>query len=671
MSEATSCASQRSIRKPVAPKHQGKAETLILKASLRRARWALACRIIVTVVSLTCVNSIASGQPPSAVKPNILWLSCEDISAHLGCYGDPRATTPHLDQLASEGTLYRQAFATAGVCAPCRSAIITGMYQTTLGTHHMRCQAKLPPDVRPFPKYLREAGYYCTNNSKEDYQFRTPRGTWDESSRKAHWKNRPNPDQPFFAVFNYTGCHESGIASDTKYQQVTQGLDRHDRQLVIDTMPPYYPRTPEAIDDWGRYYDVVSAMDRWVGERLRELEEAGLREDTIVVFWSDHGVGLPRAKRWLYDSGIHVPLIIRIPKGINVRGMSPAGEESHRLISLLDLGPSMLSLAGVEVPSSLQGQPFLGEQAAAPRSYIFAARDRMDERYDIIRAVRDQQYKYIRNYEPFKAYYQYMNTPEKGRTMQAIRQVEANGNASPEVARFLTAEKPIEELYDTKADPHEMNNLANRPEYQEVLRRLRQEHLKWVERTRDLGLIPEAELTRLRSSLGSEAAILSGDESRERIQAIRDAASLSLQGPERIPAMLQALQSPDTVVRYWAAVGLGNQGPAAQPSKQQILPLLSDPSENTRVAAARALARMGDPQLALPTLTAVLDQGTQWARVHAANVLDEMDEQALPVLSAMKRNLAYRKELVAEGKYTVRVLNRALNELLGTSNVVK
>ena len=603
-------------------------------------------------------------------RPNILWLSCEDISAHLHCYGYPNARTPNLDRLAEQGTRYTNAFVTAGVCAPCRSAIITSMYQTSLGTHHMRCSAKLPSHVKPFPTYLREAGYYCTNNSKQDYQFKTPKGVWDESNGKAHWKKRLVKDKPFFAVFNYTGCHESGIASKGKYDSVTQGLDKIDRSVAVESLPPYYPDTPVVREDWGRYYDVITAMDRWVGEHLQALEDAGEADNTIVVYWSDHGVGLPRAKRWLYDSGMHVPLIVRIPEKYRADGQGTPGTVSDQLVSLIDLGPTTLHLAGVEVPQHMQGQRFLGANTSPPRDYVYGARDRMDERYDIIRATRDKRYKYIRNYESFKTFYQYMNTPEKGATMQEIRRVQTERSASDGVAKFLAPGKAIEELYDTQADPHEMNNLAADPKYKSTLDRMRKAHLAWVLETRDLGLVPEAEINDRQRKLGSAWAILGGDQAGTLINRLRDAASLSLEGPESLPKMRETLKDKDAAVRYWAAVGIGNLGTAGSAAKDDLKFLLTDDSENVRVAAARALCRMNEPDEALRVLVAVLDDGSQWARVHAANVLDEIDEQARPVLAAMKRNKAYRKGFVADGKYTVRVLNRALNELLGTKNVV-
>ena len=628
------------------------------------------CKVICLLITvLSCFLTTGKANEASG-RPNILWLSCEDISAHLHCYGYPNARTPNLDRLAAQGTRYTNAFVTAGVCAPCRSAIITAMYQTSLGTHHMRCKAELPPHVKPFPTYVREAGYYCTNSSKQDYQFKTPRGVWDESSGKAHWKKRPDKDQPFFAVFNYTGCHESGIASKSKYDSVTEGLEKINRSVAVESLPPYYPDTPIVREDWGRYYDVITAMDRWVGEHLQALEDAGEADNTIVVYWSDHGVGLPRAKRWLYDSGMHVPLIVRIPEKYRVDGQGTPGTVSDQLVSLIDLGPTTLNLAGSKMPERVHGQAFLGANTPAPRDYVYGARDRMDERYDIIRATRDKRYKYIRNYESFKTFYQYMNTPERGALMQEIRRVQSERIASKGVAKFLTPSKPIEELYDTQIDPHEMNNLASDPQYKNILGRMRKTHLAWVLETRDLGLVPEAEINARQGKLGSAWAILGGDQAGMLINRLRDAASLSLEGANSLPKMRQTLKDDDAAVRYWAAVGIGNLGTAGSAAKNDLTLALADDSENVRVAAARALCRMNEPNEALPVLVAVLDSGTQWARVHAANVLDEIDEKARPVLEGMKQNNVYRKGFVADGKYTVRVLNRALNELLGTNNVV-
>jgi len=603
-------------------------------------------------------------------RPNVLWLSCEDISPHLGCYGDELATTPNLDRLAASGVRYANATVTAGVCAPCRSGIITGLYQTALGTHHMRCIAQLPDSIEPFPVSLRRAGYYCTNNSKKDYQFREPRDTWDESSGKAHWRNRPKPDRPFFAVFNYTGCHESGIASTEKYRKVTQGIEKHDRNAVARTLPPYYPDTPVTREDWGRYYDVITALDRWVGERLEELDKAGLADRTIVIFWSDHGVGLPRAKRWLYDSGMHVPMIARIPPKFRTGGQGEPGTVDDRLVSLMDLGPTALNLAGLKVPEHVQGRAFLGPNLPPPREYVFGARDRMDERYDVIRAVRDKRYKYIRNYEPWKTYYQYMNTPEKGATMREIRRVHAEGKLPPAAAKFMTPTKPVEELYDLENDPHELANLAESPDHRKVLHRMREAHLAWVLETKDLGLIPEPEIASREQAVGSRYAILRRPGAESLIRRVRDTASLTLAGREALAQLVGALDDEDAAVRYWAAIGIGNLGPQATSAMDRMRGALGDDSASVRIAAARALCRMGRSEEAVPVLARELTDGGQWTRLNAAIVLDEIDADARPALDAMKRALAPRKDLLWNGKYTVRVINRALNELLGTDNTV-
>jgi len=625
-------------------------------------------RFLCLFLALAC-----TGTMHAADRPNILWLSCEDISAHLGCYGDPHAITPHLDQLAREGARYTRAFTTAGVCAPSRSAIITGMYQTTLGTQHMRGSAKLPDGVRPFPAYLRDAGYYTTNNSKQDYQFKTPGDVWDQSSGKAHWRHRKDKNQPFFAVFNFTGCHESGIASAGKYRSVTKNLKPAQRQdaAKLTTLPPYYPDTPIVREDWKRNYELITAMDAWAGDLIEQLKEDGLYEDTIIIYWSDHGVGLPRAKRWLYDSGTRIPLIVRIPDAHRVKAQGKPGTVTDQLISGVDFGPTMLRLAGLPVPDTMQGRPFLGADAPPERDYVYGARDRMDERYDIIRMVRDKRYKYIRNYEPLKPYYQYMNTPEKGATMKEIRRLEKSGGLGGAAKLYTADRKPVEELYDTQADPHEVDNLAGDPKHAETLKRMRDAHLAWVQRTKDTGLIPEPLLIEGEKKLGSRYAVLRGPDGDAFNARLGRIAPLASDGPDAAPELIAALDDAEAAIRYWGATGLGNIGPEAASAKPRLLQALQDPAPVVQIAAARALCRMNDPTPALPVLTKWLRDGAQWERLHAAIVLDEIDAQARPVLDDMKAALEPRKDLYAGGKYVVRVINRALNELEGTHRTVR
>jgi arylsulfatase A-like enzyme len=427
-------------------------------------------------------------------QPNILWISTEDMSPHLGCYGDKVAHTPNIDRLASQGIRYTNVFTTAAISAPCRAGIITGMYQTSIGCMHMRTTSyrrgvdnpveftAVPPHyVKAFTEYLRTAGYYCTNNSKTDYQFAkdpVPESIWDECSRNAHYRNRPDKSQPFFSVFNWVGTHESqnwdisNVKTDPKTVEV----------------PPYYPDNEIIRRNISKMYDNIAKLDSAVGVLLNELEREGELDNTIIFFWGDHGDGLPRAKRWLYDSGLNIPLIIRFPDGRN------AGTVNDQLISSIDFGPTVLSLAGVPVPSHLQGRPFLGNQSSSPRDAVFAARDRVDESYDMIRSVRTRDFLYIRNFypnEPFPIWVPYLSNMPIYKEM--LRLDAENKLAGPQKS-WMAYKRPPEELYDVKADPFQINNLADNPEYKTVMDDLRKLQERWTLETGDMGHMNEPEM---------------------------------------------------------------------------------------------------------------------------------------------------------------------------------
>lgn len=433
---------------------------------------------------------------PDGSKPlNILWISLEDTSPRFGCYGDPVARTPNIDRLAAEGCRFPNAFSTAGVCAPSRAAIITGMYQVSIGAQHMRTahthpdtpelptpyEVVPPPFVKAFPEYLRAAGYYCTNNHKTDYQFEPPASAWDECDPQAHWRHR-EPDQPFFAVFNPTLTHESGM-----WPKEDETIETDPDQL---TLPPTLPDTPKVRLALARHYDNVARSDAIVGQLLDQLEEDGLSESTMVVLWSDHGEGLPRAKRWVYDAGIRVPMIIRWP------GELKPGSQVNQLVSLIDLGPTMLSVAGLEVPVHLQGQAFLGPKRRDPRRNVFAARDRFDESYDMVRAVRDKRFKYICNFQPEKPYLLWIPYRNKHPAVQEIWRLKAEGKLEGPQKLIARDRRPVEELYDTDADPHEINNLADDPSQRGNLEDMRSVMRAWQNRIGDLGDIPETEMVR-------------------------------------------------------------------------------------------------------------------------------------------------------------------------------
>ena len=564
---------------------------------------------------------------PDAARPNILWITCEDMSPNLGCYGDKYAVTPNLDKLAARGVRYTHAFSHAGVCAPSRSGLITGIYPTALGSHHMRCSTTLPDFVKCFPEYLREAGYYCTNQSKTDYNFPVPPNAWDVSQgKKAHWRNRP-ADQSFFSVFNLTITHESRIRA--KYDSL-----QHDPQTAV--LPPYLPDTPLVRRDWARYHDLIQQMDAQAGKLLGQLREDGLADDTIVFFFSDHGVGLPRAKQWIYDAGMHVPLVVYFPE--KYRHLAPAkpGAVVDRLVSFVDFGPSVLSLLGLKIPQHVQGVPFLGAAAAQPRQYIFGIRDRMDERYDMSRTVRDDHYKYHRNYFPNRPFSPWLDYMEKLATMQEWRRLDAAGRLSGVQAFFMQDTKPVEELYDIQADPHEQVNLADSPQHQDVLKRMRAAHFDWVQRTVDLGLLPEQDM-RDRARESSEYEMARRDPKTFPFQRIANTAQLSGEPADSLDRLLELSADEDPAVRFWAVIGLTNSASRDEPVAAALTKALADPAVEVRIVAAEALCRIEQATPALPKLTAALSHESFWVRLQAANVLDRIGEKARPAISEMKK----------------------------------
>ena len=434
----------------------------------------------------------AQPKPEGAKRWNILWISAEDLSPDLGCYGDRYARSPAIDWLASEGARWTKAFSVAPVCAPSRSSIITGMFPTSIGSMHMRNKCVPPAFVKCFTEYLRKDGYYCTNNVKTDYQFEPPATAWDESSNKAHWRNRADKSQPFFAVFNFTTTHESQIRlTDEAFAKRTAALTAAERHRPEQAkLPAYYPDTPIVRNDWVRYHDLITAMDKQVADVLQQLKDDGLAESTVVFFWGDHGRGLPRSKRWPYDSGTHVPLIVRWP------GMIKPGTVVEDLVTLMDLGPSVLQVAGVPVPGHMQAKPFLGPEGVKHdgRKYVFAHRDRMDETYDMIRTARDDRFRYVRNFQYHKPYAQFIAYMEEMPTMQEWRRLNKAGELKGPNALFFQPEKPKEELYDIAADPDEVNNLAADPKYREVVKRMRKAVNGWMDEIGDLGKVPEPTL---------------------------------------------------------------------------------------------------------------------------------------------------------------------------------
>lgn len=443
----------------------------------------------------------AKSEAAKSVRPNIVWISTEDMSPHLGAYGDKLARTPTLDRLAAQSIRYRRAFSTAPVCAPSRAAIITGMYQNAIGAQHMRTTEDTVPElpgpylavppfyVKAFPEYLRAAGYYTTNRVKTDYQFGTPFTIWDEVTDSAHWRKRRDKSQPFFSVFNLTVTHESQIFPSSAARKGKPPVTAADRIQV----PPYYPDTPAIRDELARMYDNIADMDGQVNEILRQLEEDGLADSTIIFFWSDHGDGVPRAKRTLYDSGLHVPLMIKCPASVRCAPFAP-GAVSPDLVSLLDLAPTVLALAGLDIPGHMQGRVLLGPNAAAAPAYVFAARDRMDIEYDMMRSARDARFLYIRNFSPELPYAGHITYRNQSAIMQEWLRRQAEGTLTGAPSLWMRTSRPAEELYDVQADPYQINDLAANPAHRATLVRMRTAVADWMSRIGDQGLINEPEL---------------------------------------------------------------------------------------------------------------------------------------------------------------------------------
>ncbi len=580
-----------------------------------RAKFGVAGLAALTTFSLTAFSQTEQDQ-----LPNILWLTSEDNSAMLGCYGDEFATTPNLDKLASEGFLYTHAYANAPVCAPARNTIITGVYANSGGNQHMRSYYSMPEAIKTYPEFQREAGYYCTNNSKTDYNTESiePNKIWDESSREAHYKNRA-PGQPFFAVLNTTISHESSLHDSIPDEKL-----RHRPDEV--PIAPYHPATQAVKHDWAQYYDKVEDMDAQIGKWLKELEDAGLAENTIVFYYGDHGGVLARSKRYVYETGTRVPFIIRIPE--KYKHLFPAekpGSKVNRLISFVDLVPTLLSIAGIEIPDYLQGKAFLGNQKTADPEYVYMFRGRMDERYDMSRAVRDHKFRYIRNYMPYRIYGQHLEYLWRAPSIRSWEQAYLNGECN-EVQSIFWNTKPVEELYDTENDYWEVNNLAGDPAYKEVLERMRKANREWVSRIKDTGFIPEADRI---ERVGESSMYDFVRTEKVELEPIMDAAETATLGRiENLGVLKSFLENDESAIRYWGATGLLILGEQAEPAKEELLAALSDNSANVVTVAAEALYNLGEKEAAGNALLKVLENPNEFARCHALNAIDCIGEDS-------------------------------------------
>lgn len=589
-------------------------------------------KFVVAALTGFLLATTARGGSPSPNRPNILWLTSEDHGPEMGCYGDPLASTPNVDALAARGMIYTHAWSNAPVCAPARTTLISGLYATSTGGESMRSRVAYPAGLKMFPQWLREAGYYCTNNAKEDYNLEKPGKVWDVSSTKGHWKNR-RPGQPFFAVFNSVKSHESQIRT-------------RPHALIHDParmrVPAYHPDTPEVRHDWAQYYDGVSAADADAGQRLKELDDAGLTDDTIVFYFGDHGSGMPRSKRWPYNSGLQVPLVVSFPsrwRHLAPKDYTPGGR-SDRLVSFVDFAPTVLSLAGIQPPKTMQGHAFLGEFAAPPQPFLFGFRGRMDERADLVRSATDGRYVYIRNYMPHLIYGQHLAYMFETPTTRVWKKLHDEGALNPIQDAFWNP-KPSEELYDLKNDPDEVHNLAGLPEHQAVQARLRAAQQDLARSIRDVGFLPEGE--RFRRCQKISPYDLGHDDARypfDRVFATAELASMR-QG-DALPALKTALNDPKSGVRYWAALGLLIRGqPGFDASKDALRAALDDSSPDVRIVAAEMLGQYGTPDDLERSLARLIQLG-DWSHndvftvLAALNALDSLGARVEPQAAAIR-----------------------------------
>jgi arylsulfatase A-like enzyme len=563
-----------------------------------------------------------------ADRPNILWLTCEDNNVDwVGCYGNPHADTPNIDRLAEEGFQYMHCYANAPVCAPSRSTWITGMLSISNGTFPMRSRNEIPHDrIKYYPDLLRAAGYYTGNDKKTDYNIggRKDGDCWDNQG-KVDW-NALKENQPFFQIINDTASHESKAQGD---------VENTDHDPADTKLRAYHPDLPDMRKNYAKYHDAMKRMDTNLGAALNKLEAMGLAENTIVIHNSDHGGVLPRSKRFLFQTGIHCPLIVRIPK--KYKHLWPAGKPGtkiDRLVSFVDMPRTWLSLTGSEQPDYLHGTIFLGPQIEPENEFHFAFRGRMDGRMDNARAVCDKQYLYIRNYMPYVPWMQHLQYLWKMRATQVWEEHVKAGKATEVQSRYFVPKGRAEELYDMRKDPDNVVNLIDNPQYRQVAERMRSELRRQQLKVIDSGLLPESEMIKRAEDNGITIHEMVRDPKLYNLPALLDAADLALaRNEEDLPALRKLLDSKDSGLRYWGMVGcfLLND-------HQTGLRGIIDESHEVRAMAAWLLINTGEKEKGLQCLEDLLKQDS-YATLAVLNIIDWMgaDGKALmPTVEALQ-----------------------------------
>jgi len=594
--------------------------------------------------SVILLFALCAASAFAAERPNILWITSEDNSAWFcGCYGNPQARTPNIDKLAGEGIRYTHAYANAPVCAAARTTWITGVCAVSLGTQNMRSGYPIPDSVRYYPELLRKAGYYCTNNAKTDYNSsRKFNGVWDECSKTAHYRNRKK-GQPFFAIFNLGTSHESSVFRPLKPGDPGEGPTPE--EVFV---PPYQPDLPGVREDWALYHKRVSAMDIEVGKLLAELEAEGLADDTIVAYCGDHGGVLARSKRFLYETGTQVPFIVRIPKKWKHLAVSAPGTASDEMVGFIDMPPTWLALCGVKKPTWMQGRVFLGADPEPAPDHQFLFRNRMDERPDFVRAIRDKRYRYMRVFMPHRPDGQTLMYPFQSKSWRQWFEAWKAGKCNAVQSAFWEP-RPAEMLFDVEADPWEIKNLAGDPAHAARLAKMRAVCLDEMRAKHDTGCIPEAMYNELRGGKPLMDYVRSDAYPFEKVLQI---ALLAGDGKaENLPALRKALADPHPVVRYWGAVGCSILGPKCEPATADLRKCAaSDPSPANRITAAEALGRAGHKKAAVAAIKKELAAAKEdMVALHAVEALDQLGPESRlapeEIASVEKRKFNYALRL--------------------------
>ena len=579
-------------------------------------------KTLIALVLLTTAGTTAFADD----RPNILWLTCEDNNVNwVGCYGNPHADTPNIDALAAEGFQYMHCYANAPVCAPSRSTWITGVHAISMGTHPMRSRYPIPHDtIRYYPDLLKKVGYYVGNSKKTDYNIggRSDGDCWD--TNKVDWRELKKR-QPFFMVINNTKSHESKAFGDVN--NTTHSPDNV-------RLAKYHPDIPDIRKNYAHYHDQMKKMDADIGLALKELERSGLAETTIVVHNSDHGGVIARSKRFLFNSGTHCPLIIRIPEKFKHLRPAKPGSKIDRLVSFIDMTKTWLTICGAETPAYLQGKVFLGPKEV-PRDYHVSFRSRMDERCDNVRAIRDQRFLYIRNYMPYAPWGQHLIYLWNMKATQAWEAHHRAGKTDAVTGRFFGT-KPMHELYDTSVDPDNVNNLVDDPKYAKEVARLGKALDAWQLKHFDSGLLPESEIVKLAEDAGKTIYEFVRDPALYNLKAYQQASARALaQVPSNLAGFYRDLGHSDSGMRYWAIIGCFNLQKSTSLNIETIRKSLDDQSHHVRIMAAWILYRHGDKAAARDCWNGLL-KGNSYASLKIFNIIDWIGDGTEPYIDAMK-----------------------------------